>query len=117
MGKPYSGPVVGQPESWRHGDPGWDCSSFVSGVFAHFGVSLVAFTDSMYDQLVPDPDPTIGRTVVFFVYNDDDQPGVFSPHVGLYVNNAITLDCRYPEGVGYHAMLNTRRDYRKPKGW
>ena len=56
IGKPYCGPMVGQPDSTRYGDPGWDCSSFSSGMYSRAtdgAVQLTAYTDAAYDQCEP----------------------------------------------------------------
>src|SRR5207249_1485487 len=49
--KPYSGPVIGQPDSYRWGDPGYDCSSFVASMYRDaLGISLAGFTDTIATQ-------------------------------------------------------------------
>lgn len=102
FGKPYSGPVIGEPESYRWGSPGWDCSSFVSGMIKKAtAVELTAFTDAAYDQLVPTSSPQ-PADVVFYRYDDPAQPGVRFPHMGLWLSDTEVLDARYPQGVGRH---------------
>lgn len=114
IGKPYSGPIVGQPESYRWGDPGWDCSSFVSGaVKKATGITLTAFTDAAYDQTIATALPLAGD-IVFYRYLDRSQPGVTFPHMGFWLSDSLTLDCRYPPGCGEHphvagAELRIRR--------
>jgi lysozyme len=117
IGKPYCGPMVNQPDSMRYGDPGWDCSSFSSGMYARAtdgAVQLTAYTDAAYDQCVPVGNPQPGH-LVFYRYDDGD-PNTTSryPHMGIWLNEQQTLDCRYPMGVGIHDHLNTPREVRAP---
>lgn len=104
IGKRYSGPVIGEPESYRWGSPGWDCSSFCSAMISQAtdgAVKLTAYTDAAYDQLVPTSQPLPGD-VVFYRYNDPAQPGVKYPHMGFWLSDTMVLDARYPQGVGEH---------------
>src|SRR5262245_19294601 len=49
--KPYSGPVVDEPEANRWGNPGYDCSSFVASMYDKaLGIKLAGFTDTIADQ-------------------------------------------------------------------
>ena len=118
MGKPYSGPMVGQPESMRHGNPGWDCSSFASGMYFKAtggAVRLTAYTDAAYDQSEPVDEPHAGH-LVFYRYDDHD-PNTSSrfPHMGIWLNDSQTLDCRFPNGVAVNNHLNCPREVRVPK--
>jgi LysM repeat protein len=118
-GKPYCGPMVGQPDHTRHGNPGWDCSAFVAGMYRNATngvVKLTAYTDAAYDQTVPVDDPQPGH-IVFYRYDDND-PDTTSrfPHMGIWMNDGETLDCRYGRGVGVHAHLATAREVRAPRG-
>jgi LysM repeat protein len=118
-GKPYCGPMVGQPESMRHGNPGWDCSAFVAGMYFKAtggAVQLTAYTDAAYGQTVGVSTPHAGH-IVFYRYDDHDPStsSVF-PHMGIWLNDEQTLDCRYPEGVGVHPHLNCPREVRVPPG-
>lgn len=107
VGKPYSGPIVGQPDSYRWGDPGWDCSSFVSGMYKEvLGVNLAAYTDAAYDQTVPVDMPLPGD-IVFYSYPDPAQPGVRFPHMGLWLDEMRVLDARWPRGVQVNPHLAT----------
>jgi cell wall-associated NlpC family hydrolase len=100
IGKPYAGPLVGQPDSARWGSVGWDCSSFVSGMYERaYGVKLTAFTDAAYRETVPVDDPSPGD-IVFYCYHDPSQPGVRYPHMGIYVGPGRVLDSRAGHGVG-----------------
>ena len=102
IGKPYTGPIVNQPDSTRYGNPGYDCSSFVSEMFKRATdgkVKLTPFTDAMHRECewVRDPKP---GDIVFYHYQDSSQGGVYWPHVGIWLSPTQTLDCRYPSGVG-----------------
>ena len=104
IGKPYSGPIVGQPDSARRGDPGWDCSSFVEGMYERAtGANLFswAYTDTMANECTWLQDPIPG-CIVFYHYPDSSQPNTFWPHVGLWLSPTETLDCRFGKGVGVH---------------
>jgi cell wall-associated NlpC family hydrolase len=119
IGKPYAGPLVGQPDSARWGSLGWDCSSFVSGMYERaYGVKLTAFTDAAYRETVPVDDPRPGD-IVFYCYHDPSQPGVRYPHMGLYVGPGRVLDSRAGAGVGIHDdVRGARAEYRRvsPRG-
>lgn len=107
-GKPYSGPIVGEPDSYRWGNPGWDCSSFVSGMLQGvLGYGTTAYTDTAWGELLPlDREPLPGD-VVFYQYDDPSQPNTEFPHMGFWLNEAQTLDCRFPRnvGVGVHGHV------------
>lgn len=113
LGKPYSGPLsdVG---GGRFGDPGFDCSSFVSWVYAQNGVpGLVAFTDAMYAQTQPIDSPAPGD-LVFYRYSDPAQPGVTYPHMALWIGqDSLTIDSKYPTGVSVHPILNLPHEFRR----
>lgn len=105
IGKRYAGPVIGEPDSYRWGSPGFDCSSFVSYLFRQvFGLSLVPFTDTAAGQTV-DVAPSPGA-IIFYEYKDSSQPGVRYPHMGIWVGGGKMLDCQWPKGCGYHDLLN-----------
>ena len=117
IGKPYSGPLVGQPESFRWGDPGWDCSSFVAGAYARFGVCLTAYTDAIYDQTDPIAEAAaVPGDIVLYRYDDPGQPGCRFPHTGLWLSTVQTLDCRWPAGVEIRGHLVTAREIRRVRG-
>lgn len=101
-GKRYAGPVIGEPDSYRWGNPGWDCSSFVSAMYdraTNGQVKLVPFTDAAIKQCdwVQTPQP---GDIVF--YNYDDDQGVEWPHMGIWLSPTEVLDARYGPGVGIH---------------
>lgn len=117
--KPYSGPVIGQPDSWRWGHPGYDCSSFVATMYRKaFGIQLVGFTDAIATQT--DPIPTsqaLPGDIILYRYDDDDQPGVRFPHTGLWLGDGTTmLDCQDPRGLGVHALLNRPFEIHRARG-
>jgi cell wall-associated NlpC family hydrolase len=115
VGKPYSGPLVGQPQSARWGDPGWDCSSFVAGVYAKMGIKLTPFTDTAAAETVKVDDPQPGD-IIFYKYSDSGQPNVQYPHMGIYMGNNQMLDAQGGKGVGVHPLLNRPYEIRRPKG-
>lgn len=102
IGKPYSGPIVGQPDSARWGNPGFDCSSFASWLVSEVtggAIVLPGFTDAIYDRCewVQSPQP---GDLVFYHYPDSSQPGVTYPHMGIWLSPTEVLDARYGRGVG-----------------
>lgn len=133
IGKPYAGPVVGQPESTRWQHPGFDCSSFVAAMYGvatggtlhdtapHITgarVTLTAYTDTIFAQTDPLAlADAVPGDIVLYEYVDSAQPGVRFPHVGLWLSPSQVLDCRYQVGVGVHAHLTTAaRVLRKVRG-
>jgi cell wall-associated NlpC family hydrolase len=114
IGKPYAGPLVGQPDSARWGSVGWDCSSFVSAMYERvYGVKLTAFTDDAHRETVPVDEPKPGD-IVFYRYHDPSQPGVTYPHMGLYLGPGRVLDSRAGAGVGVHDdVRGARAEYRQ----
>lgn len=129
LGKPYSGPIVGQPDSYRWGDPGWDCSSFVSGMYSRATggqIQLIGFTDAAWGQCEWMQAPQPGD-IVFYSYPDSSQPGVKFPHMGIWLSASEVLDCRYNDdpskgGVGIRPHVtpissgNRFRQTMRPKG-
>lgn len=104
IGKRYAGPIVGEPDSYRWGNPGWDCSSFVTGCYKAANGSVPwqgAYTDNIWGYTKPAPNPAPGD-MVFFEY-DDEQAARF-PHMGLYVAPGRLLDCAFSRGVTERAM-------------
>jgi hypothetical protein len=107
--KRYAGPVIGEPDSFRWGTPGWDCSSLVSAAVERASggrVKLTAFTDAMYPQtLALDPADSVPGDIVFYEYRDPAQPGVRFPHVGLLSSATTMFDAQFGKGVGNHPIL------------
>lgn len=102
VGKPYSGPIVGQPEAARRGNPGYDCSSFVEEMMEReYQGSLYswAYTDTMANESTRLATPVPG-TPVFYHYYDDSQPNTVFPHMGLWLSATTVLDCRYSDTPG-----------------
>lgn len=64
----------------------WDCSGFVSYVFAQAGISLISYTFDMEKQLVPTSNPQPGDIVFSNGYN----------HVGIYVGNGQMISALNP---------------------
>lgn len=74
----------------------------------------MAYTDTAAGQTdaIPESEAQPGD-IVFFRYDDPDQPYTIWPHMGLVYNADLTLDCRYPAGCGIHPMLATARDIHR----
>lgn len=64
----------------------WDCSGFVSYVFAQAGISLTSYTFQMKRELVPTSNPQPGDIVFSNNYN----------HVGIYVGNGQMISALNP---------------------
>lgn len=64
----------------------WDCSGFVSYVFAQAGISLTPYTFTMATELVPTSNPQPGDIVFTNGYN----------HVGIYVGNGQMISALNP---------------------
>ena len=106
--KPYSGPIVNQPESFRHGNPGYDCSSFVSLMYREaLGIHLNMFTDDIARQTDRIPtEEALPGDIVLFRFGDPSQGGVTFPHTGLWLGGGRMLDCQDEIGLGNHPLLN-----------
>ncbi|WP_238654319.1 C40 family peptidase [Rothia uropygialis] len=65
----------------------WDCSGFVSYVYAQSGINLDAYTYSMKDQLVPTSAPQAGDVVFTNNY----------AHVGIYLGDGQMVSALNPE--------------------
>ncbi len=116
VGTPY---VFGGPMGRVPGDvSGCDCSGFLSYVFGQNGISLPAFTDTMFGQTQPDSanPPPLGD-LLFYEYSDPSQPGTRFPHVGMALGNGQTIDCKYPGGVSIHPPLNLPYQVRRVPGF
>lgn len=104
IGKPYSGPIIGQPDHMRYGNPGYDCSSFVTEMHERVtGLNLFswAFTDTIANESRQlDPSEVLPGDIVSWRYHDGSQVGVVYPHTGLVFNldQRLTLDCRFSSG-------------------
>lgn len=100
IGKRYAGPVIGEPDSYRWGDPGWDCSSFVSAMYdrATDGqIKLTPYTESAYTQCEWMQNPQPGD-IVFYHYSDSQ--GIHWPHMGIWLSRDEVLDARFAGGPG-----------------
>lgn len=64
----------------------WDCSGFVSWVYAQSGIHLDAYTYSMKDQLIPTRAPQPGDIVFTNDYS----------HVGIYLGNGQMISALNP---------------------
>lgn len=73
----------------------WDCSGFVSWVFAQHGIKLTAYTFSMVGELKPTSNPQPGDIVFQNGYN----------HVGIYLGNGQMISALNPsEGTIIHSV-------------
>lgn len=73
----------------------WDCSGFVSWVFAQHGIKLAAYTFSMVGELKPTSNPQPGDIVFQNGYN----------HVGIYLGNGQMISALNPsEGTIIHSV-------------
>ena len=73
----------------------WDCSGFVSWVFAQHGIKLTAYTFSMVGELKPTSNPQPGDIVFQNGYN----------HVGIYLGNGQMVSALNPsEGTIIHSV-------------
>lgn len=103
IGKRYAGPCIGEPDTYRWGDPGWDCSSFVATMYRRaLGISLTAYTDAIANEtpIIPSTDALPGD-VLLWRYYDSSQPSTRYPHVSLVysMSAALVLDARYNNGL------------------
>ena len=91
LGNPY---VYGGTSLTR----GTDCSGFVKGVYAHFGISLPRTSGSM-------------RSVGYAVSFDEMQPGdivCYSGHVGIYAGNGQIVNAiDESRGIGMSSVTYT----------
>ena len=116
IGMPYSlgGPLGRSPGTAS----ACDCSGFVSYVFGQNGISLTAYTDTMYGQTQPDQaNPPPFGDLLFYQYADPAQPGTQFPHVAIALGNGQTIDCKYPDGVSIHPPLNLPYQVRSVPGF
>jgi hypothetical protein len=71
----------------------------VAWQYNELGLPIRSFTDWIYEDTIECTDPGKGD-IVLYEYQDD-RPNRF-PHVGFYIDENQTLDCRGGQGVGYH---------------
>lgn len=64
----------------------WDCSGFVSWVFAQHGINLTSYTYAMKNELVPTSNPQPGDIVFTNGY----------AHVGIYLGNGQMISALNP---------------------
>jgi len=120
VGKRYAGPVIGEPDALRWGDPGYDCSSFVSAMFKEAGISLTPFTDRIADETDEVTGNTASRPgdLILFKYDDQYQPGVKYPHVGIYLGDGKMIDASYGRGVAIRSIeeVDQQFEIRRVRG-
>lgn len=115
VGKRYAGPVIGEADSMRWGNPGYDCSSFVSSAFKQVGVTLTPFTDTMIRQTqAVGPEGPQPGDLVFFSGYEDGQKAQYK-HVAIYLGNNQVMDASYKRGVSTHSIddLPGQRTFRR----
>lgn len=77
----------------RGTDANFDCSSFVSTVYASQGKRLTPYTDAMYSETMPvAPQDARPGDLVFYVGYDPSQPGTRFPHVAIYAGGDKVID-------------------------
>ena len=104
LGKRYAGPVIGQADAMRWGTPGWDCSSFVSGIFSQVGVRLTPYTDAIARETKPVAPGDMKPGDIFLTYGYDDGQASYYKHAGLYIGEGQVLDASYGRGVSIHKL-------------
>jgi cell wall-associated NlpC family hydrolase len=103
IGKRYAGPVIGEADAARWGNPGWDCSSFVSGVYKQLGINLTPYTDAAYGETQAiDPKAARPGDIIFYKGGSSAQPNIAYHHMGIYLGGGKVLDAEYDGGVGVH---------------
>lgn len=116
--KRYAGPCVGEPDSFRWGDPGYDCSSFVCAMYrGALSIQLTPFTDAIADQTdTIATDDALPGDIILYRYFDSSQPRVTFPHTGLWLGSGQMLDCQFHRGLGEHGMLAVPFEIRRARG-
>lgn len=69
-----------------HSYKAWDCSGFVSYIYAQAGINLTAYTYTMATELTPTADPQPGDIVFTNGY----------AHVGIYIGNGQMISALNP---------------------
>lgn len=113
-GKRYAGPIVGEEDSARWGDPGWDCSSFVSAAFRELGVKLTPYTDSAYRETRAVSGAPQAGDIVFFSGYEDGQDARYK-HMGIYLGDGQMIDSSYGRGVSIRSVSSSpgRAEFRR----
>lgn len=84
---------VGVPYVWAGATPaGWDCSGFVSWVYAQYGYFVSRSSHAQFAGLVPVDEPLPGDLVFF----DTDGSGTAS-HVGMALGGGVMVHAASPE--------------------
>jgi cell wall-associated NlpC family hydrolase len=120
LGKRYAGPVIGEPDTARWGTPGWDCSSFVSGVFKDLGVQLTPFTDAAgsdrESRKLKPSEARPGDVVFYRGAGSGGNPAQVYSHMGIYLGDGKMIDAS-TVGVGGVAVRDVNMnvaDFRRP---
>lgn len=94
VGTAYSG--IGGSYVWGGKSFGaWDCSGYVSWVYAQHGINLTAYTFAMVNELTPTSNPQPGDIVFQNGFN----------HVGIYIGNGQMISALNPaQGTQIHSV-------------
>ena len=107
------------PYLWGGKTPdAFDCSGFVGYVCKQLGVEFsVWFTDTIYGESLPVSDPRPGDICFYRDYPGHDQSNATWGHMGFWLNDQETLDCRDQLGVGVHPHIRSgTMDVRRAPG-
>jgi hypothetical protein len=99
--------------SWGPGK-GWDCSSFTSYVFKHFGVDMPAYSDSQYKMGTPVSKKDLQQGDLLFFHNSSSGNKT-TGHVGIYIGGGKMVNAANPragttiQNVTWSTYVGARR--------
>ncbi|WP_207670782.1 C40 family peptidase [Clostridium sp. AWRP] len=97
----YAKQFLGVPYVWGGKTPsGFDCSGFVSYVFAHFGISLTPYTYTMFGEGTQVSLDNIQPCDLVFFFNKG--------HVAIYIGNNQFIEAPH---TGANVRITTLSDY------
>lgn len=120
LGKRYAGPVINEPDEMRWGSPGWDCSSFVSGVYKQLGVTLTPYTDAAgsdaQTRLLKQEEARPGDIFFYRGAGTGGNPAQKYYHMGIYLGNGQGIDASTVggNGVAVRPVNMNAVDFRRP---